>query len=404
MEIKRKLVGSILSVSLLIMITIGLSYAAFTFGQTGSVENSIQSGTISMTYSEGKTGIAIDNAFPISDEVGKQLSDSNQMFQFSVSVAITGNTEVMYEVSAIKKEDSTLQNNEVRLYLEKKQETDVAYSAVNNPAPYVPLASETEIGSIKGSMLLDQGVFTASTINQYCLRMWVSENTIMNDELRSFTVTIDVHGKQLSPNGIVEETRSLINSIDMVTLQSKETINQARSKYNLLTDEQKKTLGLALEGKLIQAEIDYTALVAQDKSTKIGKSNFRIVPQETEYVLRDDGKYNVLFWFSFVSDESFDQLLANYDILSVEYYYATSTSAIEDILNGVENKYAVKYAYNHDPGEFPDESDLTRYYGASGVAKGQTRVVKQLYRLKEKGSNFEYVIASDAVEATTPTT
>jgi len=47
---------------LLIVATIGVTYAAFTFTKAGSVENTLESSTIMLTYTEGKTGIILNEA------------------------------------------------------------------------------------------------------------------------------------------------------------------------------------------------------------------------------------------------------------------------------------------------------------------------------------------------------
>ena len=58
---------------------------------------------------------------PLSDEVGKALTGDNNLFTFTVQANITGSNVISYEIAAVKKETSTLQDDEVKLYLEKNE-------------------------------------------------------------------------------------------------------------------------------------------------------------------------------------------------------------------------------------------------------------------------------------------
>lgn len=196
MKTKWYQILSIVSVVVLVILTVGLSYATFAYSKVGTVENVIKSGTIVMSYQEATNGISINNAFPMSDETGKRLSSTNETFEFTVSSSITGKTEVLYEVSAKKEDDSTLNNDEIRLYLEKKDSTSSSYVSVFSPSPYLPLEEDTPIGSKEGSMVMDQGVLTSSETNYYLLRMWVAEDVTITDAIRTFSITVDVYGKQ----------------------------------------------------------------------------------------------------------------------------------------------------------------------------------------------------------------
>lgn len=64
---KNKIILSAVSLLVLVVVVIGVSYAAFSFAQTGSKENVIKTGTITMTYNEGSNQISINNALPMED-------------------------------------------------------------------------------------------------------------------------------------------------------------------------------------------------------------------------------------------------------------------------------------------------------------------------------------------------
>ena len=88
MEKKKQgiVITSVLLASL-VLVVIGVSYAFFTYSRQGSKENTITTGALTFIYDEKKAegnGISLSNAFPMSDEEGKQLSGSNNVFDFQV--------------------------------------------------------------------------------------------------------------------------------------------------------------------------------------------------------------------------------------------------------------------------------------------------------------------------------
>jgi len=185
----KKIVIPILGVAVLLIAVIGISFAVFNFTGIGSKQNSVTTGTLVMTYTENTNGITLTNAMPMTDTAGKVSTNSNEKFEFTVSASITGTSTINYEVAAIKDASSTLLDNEVKLYLEKNG------SAVLQPKNFTPIASATTVGSPAGSMLLDSGTFTTSVTNNYVLRMWVAESTVITDVVKTYTVKINVYGK-----------------------------------------------------------------------------------------------------------------------------------------------------------------------------------------------------------------
>jgi len=185
----KKIVIPILGVAVLLIAVIGISFAVFSFKGISSKQNSVTTGTLVMTYTENTNGITLTNAMPMTDTAGKVSTNSNEKFEFTVSASITGTSTINYEVAAIKDASSTLLDNEVKLYLEKNG------SAVLQPKNFTPIASATTVGSPAGSMLLDSGTFTTSVTNNYVLRMWVAESTVITDVVKTYTVKINVYGK-----------------------------------------------------------------------------------------------------------------------------------------------------------------------------------------------------------------
>ena len=69
---KRNIVITIGIIILLIMI-IGVTYAAFQYTKGGTKQNEITTGTVSFKYNETSNGVTLTDAFPMSDDEGKKM-------------------------------------------------------------------------------------------------------------------------------------------------------------------------------------------------------------------------------------------------------------------------------------------------------------------------------------------
>ena len=208
MKEKKKIVITVILLLSVICVTVGVTFAAFSFIKQGTVENTLESGTITLTYTEGKTGITLNEAYPISDEKGMILTGVNNVFDFTVTANLSASTLITYEVTAVKlpiTDSIPLEDNQVKLYLERAIDPETDYTPVFYPNYYDPSEESSEIGSPIGSMILDQGTFSdvGTTIHHYRLRMWVDEYAeIPSGETRKYGVKINVYAKQV---GIKED-------------------------------------------------------------------------------------------------------------------------------------------------------------------------------------------------------
>ena len=126
-----------------IIMVIGVSMATFTYTKENKSINTISTGNVYLNYTEDTNGINITNAYPMSDEVGKTLTNEEQFFDFTVEAKISGDVVANYEVSAEKEASSTLNNDEVKLYLEKK--VNNSYQEVMAPKNFTPLKESTDL-------------------------------------------------------------------------------------------------------------------------------------------------------------------------------------------------------------------------------------------------------------------
>ncbi len=187
----------------MIVAVVGISFAAFTYTKEGDTTNTISTGTVTMTYTEGQNGIEIQNAIPMSEEDGKQLTGDKNVFDFTVSATITGKTTIDYEVVAKKGEGCTIEDKDIRLYLEESDNQGTDYHQVFEPKKFTGSESESELGAEEGTMQLVTGSFTNSNENgdqviltkYYRLKMWVDKDYVLSDVSKTYKVTVNVYGK-----------------------------------------------------------------------------------------------------------------------------------------------------------------------------------------------------------------
>jgi len=94
----------------------------------------------------------------MTEEVGKMLSEKNQVFDFTVSINVVGEMTISYEITADKDLTSTLANDEVRLYLQRSTDGINYSDEVLTPSKYTPLDQKDEFGAKVGEMILDRGM------------------------------------------------------------------------------------------------------------------------------------------------------------------------------------------------------------------------------------------------------
>lgn len=192
-QANNKMFIIIICLVIFIVMVIGSSMAIFTYTKENKSINTISTGNIYLNYTEDSNGINITNAYPMTDEVGKKLTNEDQYFDFTVEASLEGDVVASYEISAEKEVTSTLDNDEVKLYLEKK--VNNSYQEVMAPKRFTPLKESTDLGTMAGSMLLCTDTMQSNTIINYRLRMWVASDTILDNLEKSFGVRVSIKAK-----------------------------------------------------------------------------------------------------------------------------------------------------------------------------------------------------------------
>ena len=208
MKNRNNILLSILGIITLVIVTVGVSYAFFSYTKKGTTENSIKTGTITFMYTEvtgvGK-GIKIEDSLPISDDQGKLLTGSGNVFEFKITSDTLSNTSIPYEVTARKSSNSTLDEKAVKVYLTEVdgEESELLLDNYSN-------LKETDTTIPEGIVekTLYKGKVPANTTKyekNFKLRMWLDEGIDFspvkdedgNDTYpyngKSFTLTVNVY-------------------------------------------------------------------------------------------------------------------------------------------------------------------------------------------------------------------
>ena len=199
MNNKKQLLLSIGLVLILVLMIVGISYAAFKFVGLGKKENTITTGAITMEYEESTNTISMTGALPTTDATGKVRLTAGEYFDFTLSGTIKGSENINWEIAA---EDITtssakkMDGKNIKLYLTKligdKEEEVMApkvYSATTS--------ANTKTGRPSGVMSLATGTMSTSETTNYRLRMYVDEdyNPQGDGGGLSFSVKINAYGK-----------------------------------------------------------------------------------------------------------------------------------------------------------------------------------------------------------------
>ena len=192
----KEVLLSVLGVAILVVAVVGVSFAAFTFSQSGNVENNITTGTINMTYSEPENGINLVNALPMSDEQGMLLSGNNQHFDFTIDTTIngSGSTTINYAITAVKG-DSTVDDSAIKVYLTSMDNT--ADSEILAPTKISELSVTTGSENYQapsGEFILTTGTLTNSVSHSYRLRMWVADDFSTLTSSGEYRLKVNVYG------------------------------------------------------------------------------------------------------------------------------------------------------------------------------------------------------------------
>ena len=190
----RRVLALLLLVSLLVILVISLSFTIYIREQKENTKHENNTNQIIMKYTEDTNGISIQNAVPLTDEVGKAQTNENEYFDFTVQAKVDSEKKIEYEIAIVKDKSSTIPDKDIKIYLEEQKNGTYVQSA--EPTNFVPIKSKTDIGAPVGTMVLKKVHQSSSLSKNYRLKMWINKDAII-DTNNSYTVRVNVYGKQV---------------------------------------------------------------------------------------------------------------------------------------------------------------------------------------------------------------
>ena len=160
---------------LFVIITI-IGFVVFSKNREKVVTEDKKGGNVTLNYSSDVNFLNITNAVPVTDAVAVTSNTDGSYFDFSVDTEIKDAKDVVYELS-VKKVSGNVNLNDIKIYLEK--EDSGTFNSIMEPTIFKEEKKKTDIGTEKGNMILVKQKNTKSTIDNYRIRTWVSETSLV---------------------------------------------------------------------------------------------------------------------------------------------------------------------------------------------------------------------------------
>ena len=162
-KLKENRKAIILLIMLLIVISIGISYAYWRYAVMQTKENNLTSSCLSISLTEESDAINLEKAYPITDEEGMDLTP------YTFTIKNTCNSFISYEVALGILEESDLSSSYIAAVLNTNEIKKL------NEYP------EVEIEGYKEGRLLQTGSLSYEDEETYSLRIWMDESVTMDD-------------------------------------------------------------------------------------------------------------------------------------------------------------------------------------------------------------------------------
>ena len=323
MDKKRQLLLSIGLVLILVLMIVGISYAAFKFTGEGKKLNTITTGAITMEYEESTNTISMTGALPTTDATGKVRLTAGEYFDFTIKSNIQGNANINWEITAEDVTTATrkIDGKNIKLYLTKLNGDNE--EEVMAPKVYTTESTEnTYTGRPANMMSLAKGTMSASETTNYRLRMYVDEsyNPQGDGGNLAFSIKINAYGK--TGDKMPEPTAAK----DLIAKANAESLD-----YNSATDAQKKEMWTFSHEATEQttALTDYRYIGANPNNyVKFNDELWRIIGAFDT----DDGTGKIEKRLKIIRDESIGSYSWDYNSAG-NYINEWSTAQLNTLLN-----------------------------------------------------------------------
>ena len=302
----NKFILIFLGILLTLSVLIGISYAYYMVTASQTNKNRLASSCISVSLTNEKNDIILNNAYPITNSEGKKLTP----YQFTITN--TCNIFISYNVNLEMLEGTDLS-------------TDYIKTMVNSEAPYILSSLDsapTTIDKSTESRTLAQGSLGSGDSVDYALRLWMDENTPLNNDTQNKSliskIVVVAQPSTYKPSDYVTTlhdailvneygVKNLDNAISKI--EAKETPDFSKS-APIITWKENIENGTSARGATVMSE---KSINSDDKSSNLTMNDTLLAVFKSKAYDSTEGTYTL-------SNRLFvDPTTLNYD--SDEHYY-----------------------------------------------------------------------------------
>ena len=355
----NKFILIFLGILLTLSVLIGISYAYYMVTASQTNKNRLASSCISISLTNEKNDITLNNAYPITDSEGKKLTP----YQFTITN--TCNIFISYNVNLEMLEGTDLS-------------ADYIKTMVNSEAPYILSSldsASTTIDKSTESRTLAQGSLGSNDSVDYSLRLWMDENTPLNDETQDKSliskIVVVAQPSTYKPSDYVTTLHDAIlvneyqvktpdNAISKIT--SKETPDFNKTAPIIVWQEKHETTNTDLNIDMPDISlVGNTSLGGQnltEDSTKVMLgTGYTFNSEKGQYAMTDSKLYSAedLASLDFSSTTyyvegggtniSSSNVLSSYTNSSGTYLYKVTSVTTSNVGTANTNSYRIRYAF-----------------------------------------------------------
>ena len=355
----NKFILIFLGILLTLSVLIGISYAYYMVTASQTNKNRLASSCISISLTNEKNDITLNNAYPITNSEGRKLTP----YQFTITN--TCNIFISYNVNLEMLEGTDLS-------------ADYIKTMVNSEAPYILSSldsASTTIDKSTESRTLAQGSLGSNDSVDYSLRLWMDENTPLNDETQDKSliskIVVVAQPSTYKPSDYVTTLHDAIlvneyqvktpdNAISKIT--SKETPDFNKTAPIIVWQEKHETTNTDLNIDMPDISlVGNTSLGGQnltEDSTKVMLgTGYTFDSEKSKYTLVNSKLYSAdeLASLDFSSTTyyvegggtniSSSNVLSSYTNSSGTYLYKVTSVTTSNVGTANTNSYRIRYAF-----------------------------------------------------------
>lgn len=183
---------SIVTIILVIIAVIGCSFFLYANKPQVIQQETLEGGSITLTYSDDENLFVMENGVPTSDSVGMIFDSADKYFDFTVKTVVDEADYIEYQIILEKDNDvSTALDSNVKVYLER--EDSGTFVKVGEPIKFATEVSENDEDV---SLAIFKVKKTSNDTDNYRLRMWIDETaTIDANQIQNYGVKVAIKGE-----------------------------------------------------------------------------------------------------------------------------------------------------------------------------------------------------------------